>query len=55
MQFKVGYELLYHFPQPTPIILVANVHDSRRSDIVVPDRPVSEPVLPIAEIGRAHV
>ena len=48
MQFKVGYELIYHFPQPTPLILVVNVHDSRRSDIVVADQPVSEPLLPIA-------
>ena len=48
MQFKVGYELIYHFPQPPPIILVVSVHDSRRSDIVVSDHPVSEPALPIA-------
>ena len=48
MQFKVGYELIYNLPQPTPIILVVNVHDSRRSDIVAPDHLVSEPALPIA-------
>ena len=48
MQFKVGYELIYNFPQPTPIILVVNVHDSRRSDIVVADDPVSEPLLAMA-------
>jgi transglutaminase-like putative cysteine protease len=48
MQFKVGYELVYSFPQPTPLILVVNVHHSRRSDIVVADHPVSEPWLPIA-------
>jgi transglutaminase-like putative cysteine protease len=48
MQFKVGYELVYSFPQPTPLILVVNVHHSRRSDILVADHPVSEPWLPIA-------
>jgi len=47
MQFKVGYELIYHFPQSTPIILVVNVHDSRQSDVVVADDPVSDPLLPI--------
>jgi transglutaminase-like putative cysteine protease len=47
MQFKVGYELIYSFPQPTPLILVVNVHDSRQSDIVVAEHPVSEPWLPI--------
>ena len=48
MQFRVGYELIYSFPQPTPLILVVNVHESRRSDIVVSDDPKSDPVLPIA-------
>jgi transglutaminase-like putative cysteine protease len=47
MQFRVGYELVYHFPQPTPIILVVNIHESRASDIVVPDRPTTDPSLPI--------
>ena len=47
MQFRIGYELLYSFPQPTPVILVVNVHDSRAADLVVPDRPTSEPPLPI--------
>ena len=47
MQFRVGYELIYDFPQPTPIILVVNVHESRAADLVAPDRPTSEPPLPI--------
>jgi transglutaminase-like putative cysteine protease len=47
MQFTIGYELIYTFPQPTPIILVVSVHESRRSDFVVPDDPVSEPALSI--------
>jgi transglutaminase-like putative cysteine protease len=47
MQFRVGYELIYSFPQPTPVILVVNVHDSRASDLVVPDAPTSDPALPI--------
>ena len=36
MQLRTGFELVYSFPQPTPIILVVNVHDSRTADIVVP-------------------
>ncbi len=47
MHFRVGYELIYSFPQPTPIILVVNVHDSRASDILVADSPTAEPFLPI--------
>ena len=43
MQLRAGYELIYSFPQPTPIILVVNIHYSRTSDIVVPDRLTTEP------------
>ncbi|MGA2113626.1 MAG: transglutaminase family protein, partial [Bryobacteraceae bacterium] len=48
MQLRIGYELIYSFPQPTPIILVVNVHDSRASDLVVPDRLTTEPSIPIS-------
>ena len=47
MQLRIGYELIYSFPQPTPIILVVNVHDSRASDLIVPDLLVTEPAIPI--------
>lgn len=45
MQFRAGYELVYRFIQPTPIILVVNIHDSRASDIVVTDRMTVEPSI----------
>jgi transglutaminase-like putative cysteine protease len=47
MQIRVGYELVYTFPQPTPIILVLNIHYSRASDIVRPDRMISSPSIPV--------
>jgi transglutaminase-like putative cysteine protease len=47
MELRIGYELVYRFPQPTPIILVVNVHHSRTADIVVPDRVIAEPALPL--------
>lgn len=47
MQFRVGYELVYSFPQFTPIILVVNIHESRAADVVGSDRPTTDPVLPI--------
>jgi transglutaminase-like putative cysteine protease len=47
MQLRTGYELIYNFPQPTPIILVVNIHDSRATDMVVPDHLTAEPSLPI--------
>ena len=48
MLFRTGYEIIYTFPQPTPIILVLNVHDSRASDLVVPDQLTTEPSIPIS-------
>lgn len=47
MQLRIGYELIYSFPRSTPIILVLNVHDSRTSDIVVPDSLTIEPPIPV--------
>jgi transglutaminase-like putative cysteine protease len=47
MQLRAGYELIYRFPQPTPIILFVNIHHSRTSDIVVPDHLTAEPPIPI--------
>ena len=37
IKIRIGYELLYDFPQPTPLIIVLGTHFSRASDIVVPD------------------
>ncbi len=48
MEIKVGYELIYDCPQPTPMLLVLNIHYSRASDIVVPDHLTTSPSIPIA-------
>jgi transglutaminase-like putative cysteine protease len=48
MRLRNGYELIYNLPQPTPMILVLNIHYSRASDIVVPDRLITEPSIPIS-------
>ncbi len=47
MQIRLGYELEYEFPQPTPMILTLNVHYSRASDLVRPDHMVTQPAVPI--------
>ena len=48
MQIRAGCELIYECPQPTPMILMLNIHLSRASDIVVPDRLITDPSLPIS-------
>ncbi len=48
MQIRVGYELTYRCPQPTPMILLLSIHSSRHSDIVVPDPVGTEPSCALA-------
>src|SRR5258708_5320155 len=48
MQIRVGYELVYIFPQPTPTILTLNVHYTRASDMVRPDHMIIQPSVPMA-------
>ena len=57
MHLRAGFELVYHFPQITPIILVVNIHESRAADLVVPDHLVAEPAIPTGLYldGWAHV
>jgi transglutaminase-like putative cysteine protease len=47
MQIRVGYEIVYDCVQPTPMLLMLNVHHSRVADIVVPDLLITDPGLPV--------
>ncbi len=47
MHIRVGYELVYQCPQPTPIIATLRVHPSRAADIVKPDQLSLSPSVPV--------
>ena len=47
IQLRVGYELIYDCPQQTPMVLMLNIHHTRANDIIVPDRMVTDPVIPV--------
>jgi transglutaminase-like putative cysteine protease len=47
MKIHVGYELIYDCPQPTPMVLMLNIHHTRVADIVEPDRMMAEPAVPM--------
>jgi len=47
MQIRLGYELIYSLPQPTPMILALSIHYSRASDIIIPDYLTTDPAVPI--------
>jgi transglutaminase-like putative cysteine protease len=47
MHIRIGYELTYECLQPVPMVLMLNVHPSRRGDLIVPDEMVVEPGVPL--------
>lgn len=49
MKIRIGYELEFNFPKPTPMILTLKVHSSRVADLLVPDHVVAAPPIPISD------
>ena len=47
MKIRFGYELVYNCPQPVPMILMLQVHPSRIADLLVSDRLVADPAVPL--------
>ncbi len=47
MQLRVGFELVYDCPQPTPMIFNLNVHFTRVSDVVGRNDLMVDPAVPI--------
>src|SRR6202790_4374377 len=48
MKIRVGYELIFDFPQSTPVIMVLGTHFTRASDVIVPDFLTTSPSVPIS-------
>ncbi len=47
MRIRLGCELSYVFPMPTPMIVILNVHYSRFADLERPDHLVTDPPVPV--------
>lgn len=47
MKIKTGFELVLSFPQPTPLLMMLNVHPSRELDLIAPDTVKAWPETPI--------
>ena len=54
MRIRLGYELIYSFPNPTPMILTLNVHYSRTSDLESPDHLITEPSVPVSSYRDSY-
>jgi transglutaminase-like putative cysteine protease len=48
MQIRVGFEMIYDCPQPTPMVFNVNVHFTRVSDLVGRDDLQFDPPVPVA-------
>jgi transglutaminase-like putative cysteine protease len=46
VNIRFGYELTYTCPQPTPMVLMLNVHPSRTADLIAADDMRVEPDVP---------
>jgi transglutaminase-like putative cysteine protease len=47
MKIRVGYEMIYDFPQTTPLQMVLGTHFTRASDVIVADSLTTDPSVPV--------
>jgi transglutaminase-like putative cysteine protease len=47
MDIKVGFDITYAAAQPTPMVIMLNIHPSRTADIIGKETIVAEPDVPI--------
>ncbi len=47
MHIRIGFEMGYVCPQPTPMILMLSVHPSRAADLVLSDHLLTQPAVPV--------
>jgi len=47
LQIRVGFEIEYECPAPTPMILALSIHHSRSADLIRPDILTTNPSLPV--------
>lgn len=48
MKIRIGFEMVYGCPQPTPMIFNLNVHFTRASDLLRRDDLLFDPPIPVA-------
>ncbi len=48
IQIRVGFEIVYDCPAPTPMILALNIHESRAADVLTSTHLTTQPALSMA-------
>jgi transglutaminase-like putative cysteine protease len=54
MRIRLGCELTYDLPAPTPMIVMLNVHYSRAADLESPDHLMTQPSVPVASYRDSY-
>ena len=49
MLIRLGFDITYRFPEPTPVLLTLSLHDSRRADVVVARELRTTPQVPLRQ------
>src|SRR5437868_5621629 len=49
MIIKIGFDIQFEIPAPTPMILMLYVHPSRQADLRAPEKIVAEPDIPLTD------
>ena len=49
LRIRAGYEISFDCPQPTPMLLLLNVHPSREADLESPDTLRTDPQVPVRQ------
>ena len=49
LRIRAGYEISFDCPQPTPMLLLLNVHPSRAADLESPDTLRTDPQVPVRQ------
>jgi len=49
MKIRLGYEITFTHPQPTPMLAMLNIHYSRASHILIPDYLITNPAIPVTQ------
>ncbi|QDL53445.1 transglutaminase-like domain-containing protein [Rhodoferax aquaticus] len=47
LQMRLGFEMEYECPAPTPMLLALSIHDSRSGDLVYPDHLLTQPSVEV--------
>jgi transglutaminase-like putative cysteine protease len=54
MLIRLGYEMVFHLPAPTPMLLLLYTHPSRAATLKRPDRVRTEPEIRVEEFTDCH-